>query len=405
MTNEKVVITGLGVVSGYGAGYEALCTGLASGKPAYKERFISDSMPNIVCASFDDSDKYLTNNLLKNSDRVVQLSMLALDEALLGYDGCINIPGDKIGVYMGCAMGGLESLDAGYKRLYQHGLSPSPLSIIKGMSNGPAAEISIRLGACGPSINHSMACASSSYSIRDARLSLLNHETDVVIAGGVETPLFEGSLAAWRAMRIMNPSLSEVDIGCRPFSSARKGLILGEGAIVFIMERLSDALKKDKKIFAVIDGIGVSTDATHLSAPNCKGQIKAIKLAMKDACCRGKIDYYNAHGTGTVAGDLIEAASIQSVWPEVSTSPSISATKSLTGHLLGAAGALELAICIYAMKNNHVPPTAWLKETDEQFSLNIVGENGQSKTIKTIMSTSFAFGGHNAAIIMSDLPR
>ncbi|MGR5195771.1 beta-ketoacyl-[acyl-carrier-protein] synthase family protein [Vibrio rotiferianus] len=392
--HKNIAIVGVGVVSPYGVGIESLRKGIQGSIASYS---LNSKTEKYVMAKCED--KLLCSHSTRGKDRTSKMTLVALEEALETLHGCINTSPDMLGVYSGCACGGLEADYEGYKRFFT-GRPISPLSIVKSMSNSPLAEICLRVGAKGSSINYSLACASSSIAIHEARKALLAGEIDMAIAGGVETPLTETSLAAWNSMGVMNNEMAPNLQGCRPFDKDRKGLVLGEGAAFFILERVSTAISKGRNILAVLSGSGVSTDSKHITTPCSEGQEVAIKKALKSAgLVPNDICLYNAHGTGTEIGDITEATTIKKVWGN--TQPTISATKCFTGHLLGAAGALELAIILDNMMYNYIPSNINLNSLDERCKVNLRKERLDDVKINHAVSSSFAFGGHNVVLVLS----
>jgi 3-oxoacyl-(acyl-carrier-protein) synthase len=270
------------------------------------------------------------------------------------------------------------------------------------MNNAPAGHIAIQHGLAGPDLTYSCACSSSSVSIGEAFRQIRHGYADVMIAGGAEAPLTFGFFKAWEAMHILAiPDRANAAAACRPFSKDRTGLVLGEGAAMVIIEERDAAMRRGARIYGELIGYGSSNDHLHITKPSVDGQALAMSLALADAnVAADDIDYINAHGTATVLNDLTESRAIKKVFGDRAYRLPVSSTKSMHGHLLGGAGALEFVISLLAMKHRAVPPTANLDVLDPECDLDYVPGSGRTEQdIRCVMSNSFAFGGTNAVLI------
>jgi 3-oxoacyl-[acyl-carrier-protein] synthase II len=270
------------------------------------------------------------------------------------------------------------------------------------MSNAAAAQISIEHGLQGPSVTYSTACSSSAIAVGEALRAIRHGYADAAIAGGVESFLTFGAIRAWEALRTL--ALEDPDDpanSCRPFSADRTGLVLGEGAGMLVLEELDHAVRRGARIHAEVIGYGAGSDAAHIAKPDMAGQVRTMQLALDDAGIGPQdIDYINAHGTATVAGDVVETAAIKQVFGAHAARIPISSTKAVHGHLMGAAGAVEFVTVILAIIRGAIPPTAHLRVLDPKCDLDYVPNTGRrGATVRAAMSNSFAFGGSNAVLI------
>ena len=306
------------------------------------------------------------------------------------------------GVYVGTAMGGMYTIEEAYRDIWYHGTAPKPLAIVCAMANAPAAHLSIRFGLKGPNVTIAAACASSALAIGEAFNALREGRIDCALAGGAEACVTSGVLRAWQAMRVLaTVDRSAPGQACRPFSRDRSGIVLGEGAGMLVLERLESAQQRGAEVLCEILGFGVSSDAAHVCVPAVKGQVAAMAGALADAdLVPHDIDYINAHGTATRIGDITETRAVHEVFGEHARAVAISSTKSVHGHLLGAAGALEFIAALLAMREGFLPATMHLHAADEECDLDYVPNQPRGGVrIDHFMSNSFAFGGSNAVLI------
>jgi 3-oxoacyl-[acyl-carrier-protein] synthase II len=402
-----VVVTGMGLISPLGndpaSVFERLLAG-DSGITRLPGTFNPRLTSRIVApAAFDGADRFSAARL-RMLDRVSQFALGASADALA--DAQLTVDDEdsgEIGVAIGTGMGGAQSTDDGYQRVYeQHSDRVPPFSVLLAMNNAAASWIGIEHGLRGPNLTYSTACSSSAVAIGEAARRIAHGEVQVMIAGGTEAPLTFGTLKAWEALKtlaqedVANPAAS-----CKPFARDRTGLVLGEGAAILVLEDAEHARLRGARVHAEVAGYGLATDTEHITRPSVGGQAKAMALALAAAgLAPSDIGYINAHGTGTQANDAVETAAIKEVFGAVARGCPISSTKSMHGHLLGAAGALEFIIAILALQRRIVPPTAHLRLRDPDCDLDYVAEGARHIEGPTaVMSNSFAFGGTNAVLI------
>ena len=403
VARQRVVITGMGTVSAFGVGADALWAGLSEGRSAIAalRHPRAAELKVAVAAQLPDTfqpEAHFSRELLPQLDRVSQLALLAADEAVRqsGIDFSQDATAERSGCIIGTGVGGEMTQDEQYRRLYMENAQRlHPLTIIRAMTNAAASQISMRYGLHGPSFVVASACASSNHAIGQALQLIRAGAMDVAVAGGSEACLGFGALRAWEAMRVL------ADDTCRPFSANRRGLVLGEGAGVFVMESLAHAQARGATILAELAGVGMSSDAGDIVAPDRQGATMAMQRALQDAqLLPEQVDYINAHGTATQANDLNETLAIKQVFGGAATAPLVSSTKSMHGHALGASGALELAAVLCAMRDGLVPPTANLDLADPQCDLDYVANVARSVPVDAALSNSFAFGGLNAVLAL-----
>ncbi len=403
---RRVAITGLGVVSPLGNGTEAFFAGLTAGRSGVRrlegpfDRPLASAVGAPVAFEAED---YFPGPRLRMLDRVSQFALVAAGEALAQSHALEGLDRARAGVFVGTGMGGSQTTDDGYRTLYgERSDRVKPYSVLMAMNNAAAAWIGLDHGLQGPNLTYSTACSSSAVAIGEAARRIAGGEAQVMIAGGAEAPLTFGTLKAWEALRTLaaedarDPSAS-----CKPFAKDRSGLVLGEGAAMVVLEDRERALARGVPILAELAGYGLCTDASHITRPSVDGQAQAMALALASAGAAPEaIDYINAHGTGTPANDAVETAAIKKVFGERAYAIPVSSTKSMHGHLLGAAGALELVAAVMAMRRGILPPTLHLALPDPECDLDYVANEARKKPgIGCVMSSSFAFGGTNAVLI------
>ena len=399
----RVVVTGMGAISPFGEGAGTLWRNLREGRSAIGPlRHPQASQLRVKVAaqmpeSFDPSTRF-DERLLPMLDRVSQFAMLAAREAVA--QAGIAFDTDRIrsrtAVVIGTGAGGETSHEEQARRLYaENATRLHPLTIVRLMANAPASQISIAHGLRGPAFGVASACASSNHAIAQAALLIRAGLVDVAIAGGTEACFTYAALRAWEAMRVLS------DDTCRPFSANRRGLVLGEGAGVFVLESAEHAQARGAAPLAELAGVGMSADAGDIVAPTPAGAAAAIAQALADAQLDADdIDYINAHGTGTQANDLSETRAIHQVFGPHARRLAVSSTKSMHGHALGASGALELVAVLGAMAEGVVPPTANLDQPDPACDLDYVPHTARDWPVRAALSHSFAFGGLNAVLAL-----
>lgn len=408
MKQRRVAITGLGVVSPFGGDLQDFFARLLAGESAIRLLRTDDvprplNIPFVSCPGFD-SEQALGLPLAGTMDRFAQLgttaAFAAWADAGLARQGDENR--DDWGVSWGTALGGVLAYEKGYKELWiQNRSRISPLTVLLGMNSSANAHISIQLGLGGVSMSHTVACASSAIAIGEAFRRVRSGEATVMLAGGSDTPQAYGVARAWEALRILASGDEQTCArACRPFAADRNGLVLGEGGAALVLEDRDHAVARGARIHGEIAGYGTTCDHSHLVRPEAAGQVRALNLALADAgLATDEIDYINAHGTATAEGDPAEVAALRTVFGERAERLPVSATKSMHGHQLGAAGAVEAVITVLALRDGAIPPTAHLGQIDPACAgVDHVIEARRDQTLRAALSNSFAFGGSNAVL-------
>ena len=336
-------------------------------------------------------------------DRVSQMASIATAQALANAALDLEIEERRdVGVFLGTGMGGAASTDEGYVALYREGADRlKPFTVLLAMNNAPAAWIGIEHSLTGPNLTYSTACSSSAVAIGEAWLRIRGGAARVMLAGGAEAPLTFGTLKAWEALKTLaaedpdDPSAS-----CKPFAKNRSGLVLGEGAAMLVLEEWEHAVERGAQVYGEIVGYGLSTDVEHITRPTVEGQARTMRLALESAGISPRdVGYINAHGTATLANDAVETKAIRQVFGAHADGIPISSTKSMHGHLLGAAGAVELIATLLTLKKGIVPPTMNLHAADPECDLDYVPNIARpGKGVEIALSNSFAFGGTNAVL-------
>jgi nodulation protein E len=399
MPQQRVAITGMGIISALGADLAGNWSSLAQGKSGIAPIQLVDTSKLRFQSGAEvreyDPGQHFQSNQLDFLDRFAQFALIAARQALA--DSGLKITPElagKMAVVTGSCVGGQTSQDAGFVNLYQKN-SPRvhPLLIPKTMANAGASHISMEFGIYGPVYTISTACSSANHAIGNAFWMVRNGQVEAAITGGSEAPFSMGLLKAWEAMRVVSPDT------CRPFSKDRKGLVLGEGSGMLVLEPMEKALARGARIYGEIAGFGMSSDAGHITAPTPRGPAAAMRAALLDAgVAPEQIGYINAHGTGTSANDQIETRAIHEVFSKNAGRLAVSSTKSMHGHALGAAGALEAVATVMAMREKTIPPTANFTTPDPECDLDIVPNQARPGEIEFALSNSFAFGGLNAVL-------
>ena len=334
-------------------------------------------------------------------DRFAQFSVVAAREAVAqaGIEWTEDLR-ESSAIITGSCMGGRFTEEAGYWELFHHGRHRvHPLTIPLGMSNAGASHISMEFGIHGPAYNFSTACSSSAHAIGNALWMVRSGAAPLAIAGGCEAPLFLGGLKAWEAMRVVSQDT------CRPFSANRTGMVLGEGAAMLVLEPLESALARGAKPLAEIIGFGMSADACHVTQPSAEGAARAMRAALRDGkLSPDQVGYINAHGTATEANDRMETTAIHAVFGSRASSLPVSSTKSMHGHTLGAAGAIEAVATVMALNHGVLPPTANFTQADPACALDVIPNQARQESVEVAISQSFAFGGLNAVLAFRAWP-
>ena len=398
MEHEPIVVTGAGCVSALGHSVAAFWSALQDGRCGLgklEQAAPSDLKVSIVGAiPAPDPRDMLDARRLPMLDRFSVLAIVAAQQALAQSGLPLEHTGHRTGCLVGVGTAGGETIEELYRRIFLEGAKRANVfTVPRVMPSAPASQISMAFGIRGPVFTVSSACASSNHAIATAVWLLRSGVIDAAIVGGTEAPLTYGILKAWEALRVMAPDT------CRPFDRHRKGLVLAEGAGMVVLERADHAKARGAEILAQIAGVGMSADAADLVAPTLEGTAAAIRACLADANLSvDAIDYINAHGTGTVANDITEINVIKAVFGDAARRLSISSTKSMHGHALGASGSLELIAVIEAIRHGIVPPTINIEELDPECDLDVTPGHARERPIRAAISNAFAFGGTNAVV-------
>jgi nodulation protein E len=395
----RVVVTGCGVVSAIGHSAPSFWSNLVQGVPGIAEATIlpTDQLSQKVVAEVKKFDprSHFDERQLASLDRVSQFAVVAAREALAQaalplHDGL----SEETATIIGTGVGGQNTQDDNYSRLYRDGAKRlHPLTIPKLMVNAPASQVTMHCGLRGPAFAVASACSSATHAIGLAFQLVRSGAVTCAVTGGTDACLTFGTMKGWEAMRVMAPDT------CRPFSRERKGLVIGEGAAVVVLESLDHARKRSAEILGEIVGFGMSADANDLTSPDVGGMARAVENALSDGGLAPEdVQYINAHGTGTAANDEVETNAIKHVFGAHSARLAISSNKSMLGHALGAAGALELVATLMSIKNAVVPPTINYLGPDPACDLDYVPNEARPLAIDAALSNSFAFGGLNAVL-------
>lgn len=406
---KRVVVTGLGMVSPVGTGKEVFWESLVAGKSGIVPitRFDASGISTRIAGEVRDFDplNYLDKKEARRMDRITQFAcagaQIALDDAGVKAE---DLDPERVAVLFGSGVGGIETLEEQARTLINKGPGRiSPFFVPMMIANMPGAQVAINHGFKGPNITSVTACASSTNSVGEAFRMIQNGDADVAVTGGAEAPIIELAMAGFCSMKAMSTRNEEPAKASRPFDKDRDGFVMGEGSAVLILESLEHALARGARIYAELAGYGVTCDAYHMTAtdPEGVGAAKAMELAVKDAGMGlDDIHYINAHGTSTPIGDVSETKAIKKLFGDAAHKIAISSTKSMTGHLLGAAGGIEIIACIMAIQNSIIPPTINYETPDPECDLNYVPNKAIEQKVDVAMSNSFGFGGHNATLIV-----
>jgi 3-oxoacyl-[acyl-carrier-protein] synthase II len=411
MSKRRVVVTGIGMISPLGIGNEPTWNGLIEGRSGVGP--ITKFDPTAFACRIAGEvrgfqpETWIEKKEIKKSDTFIQyaiaVSQMAVDDSGLDFT---REDGERSGVIIGSGIGGLPLIEEMHQKLVERGPSRiSPFFIPGLIVNLAAGQVSIRFGLKGPSSAPATACATGAHAIGDAYKVIQRDEADIMVAGGSEaviTPLAVGGFAAMRALSTRN---DEPERASRPWDLNRDGFVIGEGAGVLILEERERAIARGARIYCELTGYGMSSDAHHITSPaeDGSGMIRVMRRALKDAELEPKdIQYINAHGTSTEIGDKTETVAIKGVFGEDDARRvAISSTKSMTGHLLGAAGGLEAAICAKTLETGILPPTINYETPDPECDLDYVPNTARQATLEHVLSNSFGFGGTNATLVFS----
>ena len=407
MSARRVAVTGLGVISPLGNDEFSFFDGLQAGRSGVcrlETSFSERLFTRIGAPVALDGSACFPPQKLRMLDRVSQFALVAAQQAVSSAGlGLFDKDRERAGVFLGTGMGGAQTTDDGYRALYADGASRlPPFSVLMAMNHAAAAWVALEYGLRGPNLTYSTACSSSAVAIGEAWRRIRSGEMDVMLAGGSEAPLNFGTLKAWEALKTLaHEDANDPAASCKPFALDRSGMVLGEGAAVLVLEEWEHAQRRGARIRGELIGYGLSTDASHMTHPTVHGQARAMALALESAGINaGAINYINAHGTGTAANDVTETKAIRDVFAAHADRLPVSSTKSMHGHLLGAAGALEMLATLLALERETLPPTINLRIADPACDLDYISEGARDAPDAAVaMSNAFAFGGTNAVLV------
>ncbi len=398
---NRVVISGIGVVSPVGSSLDEFWTALVEGRSGIGPLTLipTERLSTRIAAQVGgfDPDAHFSPKQAHLLDRFAQFAVVAARAAVR--DAQCEISEElalDAATVVGNGSGGQGTVDAGYLKLYgQNAEKAHPLSIPRWMVNAAASQVSIDLGLRGPTWTVATACASATHAIGQAFHMVRNGQAPIALAGGTEACLTVGTVKAWEALRALSTDT------CRPFSRNRSGLVIGEGAAMFLLEPRDRALARGARVYAEVLGFGMSADASDITAADADGGARAMRAALRDARANPEdVDYVNAHGTGTILNDRTESEALRKVFGSHADRLAVSSSKAVLGHSMGAAGALELAAAALALQTQTIPPTANFEEPDPACDIDCVPNVARSARVRMAMSNSFAFGGLNAVIAL-----
>ena len=410
---RRVVVTGLGLVCPLGQDSGAVFEALLQGQSAVRLHAIGEAphtttIASAACDAFD-AGATLGRSRLATMDRVSQLAVAAGESAWrdAGLDATEAITPDereRACVLWGTGGGGVQTTDSAYRALFVKGKPRiSPLTVVMAMQNAAASQLSLGLNLGGACLTYSVACASAAAAIAEGRSRIANGDCELALVGGSEAALPYGTVKAWQSMMVM--ALADDDSAaaraCRPFDRQRGGLVLGEGGAALVLEDRERAVARGARIYAELVGSGQSADHSHLTTPNAEGQLRAMRQALHQAGAQASdVAYVNAHGTATIEGDPVEIAALRTLFGARAPGLAVSATKSMHGHLMGAAGAIEALITVLAVHSGSIPPTAHLQEIDPACVGvdHVMGTGRRGVGVPLALSNAFAFGGSNVVL-------
>ncbi|MDF2835584.1 MAG: 3-oxoacyl-(acyl-carrier-protein) synthase 2 [Paenibacillus sp.] len=406
---HRVVVTGMGVMTSLGSNIEQFWNNLLEGKSGVSvvEAFDFSEYPTRIAAeikNFNPEDYGIERKESRKMDRFVQFASVASKLAVAdsGLDIGNNADAERVGVMIGSGIGGLGTWEDQHNVLLEKGPKRvSPFFIPMMIANMASGQVSMLTGAKGPNSTAVTACATGTHSIGDSYKMIQRGDADVMIAGGAEATIRPTGMAGFCSMRAMSTRNEEPEKASRPFDSGRDGFVMGEGAGVLVLESLEHAKARGAKIYAEVIGYGMSGDAFHMTEPDPDGAARCMAKAIKDAGIEpSQVDYINAHGTSTPVGDRSETTAIKKTFGDHAYKVAVSSTKSMTGHLLGAAGGVEAVILALTLQNGMIAPTINLDNQDPELDLDYVPNKPREADVRIALSNSFGFGGHNATIVM-----
>jgi len=405
--SRRVVITGMEVITAIGTGLKNFWNAALSGTSGIRriKAYDPSAYPTQIAGEVTDFslDEYPEYNKTNRYPRVSQFALYCSHKAIK--DAGIHAKSDDLsqaGVFIGSGQGGIPELGEGYQAFFTNNWKKIPvLTVLRGMHNSSANHIAIELGAGGPNVTIANACNSSAEAITRAYEQIHYGKLSLALAGGTETPVFEPVMAAWCKLRVMSTANAVPGKASRPFDKTRDGMVMAEGAGILVLEELEHAKARGAHIYAEILGFGSSCDAHHITAPCVEGQSRAIRQALKEANLSPEsINYISAHGTSTSLNDSVETETIKNIFGDKAYNIPISSLKSMTGHTIGAAGAIEIAATALSLQDGKMHPTINLENPDPECDLDYIPTKARHAPIEHALSNHFAFGGANTAIIL-----
>jgi nodulation protein E len=406
MSHRRVAITGFGAVSALGVGVAPFWECLVAGRSGVRRSSLVDPDPSHLARSiaaevpsFAPADHF-SEQRLQLLDRFTQFALVAAQEAWRDAGLEPNAEErERMGVVIGTGVGGATALDGEYLKLYGQGKRVHPFTIPRSMYNAAASQLSMEFELRGPTLAISTACASGAHAIGESAEMIRSGRADAMLAGGAEASIVVGVMKAWEAMRVLAVASGDPACACRPFSRDRSGMVIGEGAGIVVLEDWDRAERRGAVVHAELAGYGATSDARHITQPGIEAPVRAIRGALAQAgLAPERIAYVNAHGTATRLNDTTETMILKEAFGSHARTLAISSTKSMHGHTLGAAGALELIATILSLKHGMVPPTAHYNEPDPDCDLDYVPNEARDMRVDAAISNSFAFGGLNAVL-------
>ena len=407
---RRVGITGMGAIASTGKNVPSFMDNLVGARSGIRRITLWDPSALTVQIAAEVPDyvptDYFPLKRLDLTDRFAQFALIAAREAMESSQ--IKIAEEELprfGVVTGSGMGGTQTLDREFFNLYaKNATRLHPFTIPRMMHNAATSQLCMEFGALGPSLAIATACSSSGHAIGEAFHLIKFGLADIMLAGGTDAPITYGMLRAWESVRVLASGDGNPSRACRPFSADRDGMVIGEGAGIFVLEELEHARRRGAKIYAEIAGYGASSDANHITQPSVEGPARAVRLALDEAKVNPEeVDYINAHGTGTRLNDVTETQVVKGVFGEHARRLAISSTKSMHGHTMGATGAIELVATVMAIERGVIPPTANYTQPDPECDLDYVPNQAREKKVRVAVSNSFAFGGLNAVLLVRRL--
>jgi 3-oxoacyl-[acyl-carrier-protein] synthase II len=406
--NRRIVVTGIGVISALGHDLPSFWDGLLAGRSGV-DRITAFDAKDFTCQIAAevrgfDATTVMDPKEARRNDRYTHFAFAAAKQAVADAKLDVSaVDGDRMGVFLGSGIGGMATYEAQTRILIERGpRKVSPFMVPSMIANIAGGIIAIEYGARGPNFTLVSACASASHSIGEALKTMRIGDADIMLAGGSEAPITPSGFAGFCSMKAMSTRNDEPQRASRPFDRGRDGFVMGEGAGILVLETLEHAQARGARIYCELAGYGASCDAHHVTMPDPEG--RGLSLAMSNAlrsanAQAGDVDYINAHGTSTPYNDKFETAAIKRVFGEHAYRLKVSSTKSMTGHLLGAAGAIEAAVAVKAIQTGMIPPTINLEDQDPECDLDYVPNQAIHQPVRTVLSNNLGFGGQNAALL------